>query len=160
MNQLLDRRIVRRGLIALVILSASLIVGASLAARGAEPKTPQKADAGVKIPPEIIAGIIRVESGGNPLAIGYNRDGSVDLGLVQINSQYLAYFARIYNLPNLNPFDPKQSRAFLRAHLLGLFHKTGSWPAAVCAYRYGATGSQRIDPATDVYVRRVIGGGW
>jgi hypothetical protein len=42
----------------------------------------------------VLRAILKVESGLNPNAIGYNRNGSVDLGLAQINSMHLPTLAK------------------------------------------------------------------
>ncbi|MFP7609856.1 type III secretion system invasion protein IagB [Serratia quinivorans] len=43
----------------------------------------------------LIAAIAQVESGMNPTTVGKNRDGTVDIGLMQINSSHLAKLKEI-----------------------------------------------------------------
>ena len=42
-----------------------------------------------QMPSALLKGISRVESGGNPNALNRNRDGSFDIGHMQINSRWL-----------------------------------------------------------------------
>lgn len=42
----------------------------------------------------VLRAILKVESGLNPNAIGYNRNGTVDLGLGQVNSMHLPTLAK------------------------------------------------------------------
>jgi len=40
------------------------------------------------VPVELLRSIAKVESNGNPLAVGYNKNGTIDYGLMQINSRW------------------------------------------------------------------------
>lgn len=51
--------------------------------------------------PEIMIAIARAESGMNPRAVNYNRNGSIDTGLFQVNS--------IHRYDGLSLFDPKKN---------------------------------------------------
>jgi soluble lytic murein transglycosylase-like protein len=139
--------------ITVFFLSVFIFLGCIWALSSARKISASPEKAAVEVPAAIVEGVIRVESGGNPLAVHYNADGSIDQGLCQINNRYLFYFATLYNLPNLDPFNPKQSREFLRRHLLGLFRITGSWRLAVSAYHSGPAGAC----LNDAYVTRVMG---
>lgn len=48
-----------------------------------------------RVPVELLRAISRVESGGNPVAVNRNRDGSVDVGHMQINSRWFANLAHL-----------------------------------------------------------------
>lgn len=50
------------------------------------------------VPKIVLLGIIRTESRGNPKAIGHNRDGTVDLGVMQINSRWIQKLNHDYGL--------------------------------------------------------------
>lgn len=54
------------------------------------------AQAGVRygVPPTVLVAIARTESNLNPRAINRNRDGSFDIGLMQINSQWWPTLAK------------------------------------------------------------------
>ena len=47
-----------------------------------------------RVNPAVLRAILRVESNLNPRAVGRNADGSVDLGIGQINSRHFAMLAR------------------------------------------------------------------
>lgn len=55
----------------------------------------EEAAAHYRVPAELLRAISRVESGGNPAAVNRNRDGSVDVGHMQINSRWFADLARL-----------------------------------------------------------------
>lgn len=48
-----------------------------------------------RVPAQLLRAISRVESGGNPVALNRNRDGSVDVGHMQINSRWFANLAHL-----------------------------------------------------------------
>lgn len=74
----------------------------------------------------ILQAIAEVESGMNPMAIGRNRDGSVDIGLMQINSRWLSVLAP-YGIRREDLYDPCVS-----IHV-------GAWILAQNIQRYGET---------------------
>ncbi len=51
--------------------------------------------------PEIMIAIAKAESGMNPKAVNYNRNGSIDTGLFQVNS--------VHGYDGLSLFDPKKN---------------------------------------------------
>lgn len=54
----------------------------------------ESAAARYQLPSEILYAIAKTESGGNPHAKNYNRDGSVDIGIMQINSRWAPTLAK------------------------------------------------------------------
>lgn len=67
-----------------------LLVAACLGAGQAQAYCWSRAGAQHAIEPELLKAIAAVESGLLPDAINYNKDGSRDIGLMQINSRHLA----------------------------------------------------------------------
>jgi len=78
---------------------------------------------------ELLYAIAKAESNLNPHAVSVNRNGSVDIGLMQINS----YWVRKYNLKEEWLFDPFYN-AMWGAYILRLcMNKFGnSWKAIDC----------------------------
>lgn len=90
------------------------------------------------IPVSILYPLIYTESTFNPDAVNKNSDGSIDYGLMQLNSKYLKYFYWKFN--NNVAIDPMNARENLRigcAYLLHLYNYTGSWRDAIWAYNAG-----------------------
>ena len=91
--------------------------------------------------PTFIKNFILAESSGNPSALNFNKDGTVDIGLLQQNSKAIPDFIRWYN--NGKKYDPLNWEDNLRislAHLARMRKKTGSLKGALCAYNMGLTG--------------------
>jgi soluble lytic murein transglycosylase-like protein len=65
----------------------------------------EQAGARFGVAPALLDAISRVESGRNPLARHQNRDGSEDLGHMQINSRWLRVLAS-YGIDRQRLFDP------------------------------------------------------
>lgn len=57
------------------------------------------------LPPSLLKAVSRVESSGNPAAVGRNADGSYDIGHMQINSRWLPVLRR-YGIDERTLFDP------------------------------------------------------
>lgn len=76
--------------------------------------------------PGLIEAIIIVESGFNPLAVNHNKNGSVDVGLMQINSFWFPTL-RKYGISVRDLFDPCVNV------------EVGTWILAQCIARYGYT---------------------
>lgn len=65
----------------------------------------EQAGAKYGVAPQLLYAIAKAESGLNPRAIGRNRNGSDDIGLMQINSSHLPRLAR-YGINQASLFDP------------------------------------------------------
>ena len=71
-----------------------------------------------KIPYEVVLAIITTENSSyDEYAYNINENESIDLGLCQINSEYIEYFANTYDIEDLNPFDPHDSITFVARHM-------------------------------------------
>ena len=64
-----------------------------------------KAATRYQVNPTLLHAIARTESGVNSRAVGYNRNGSRDIGLMQINSGWLPTLAR-HGITEQDLFDP------------------------------------------------------
>ena len=93
------------------------------------------------VPTWIMSRLIEYESGWNPYAVNENKNGSVDEGICQLNSDCVGDFERMYNmgLP-INTFDWRQNLRMGIKHLRYLYDKTGSWWSAVASYNMGYYG--------------------
>lgn len=88
------------------------------------------------ISPELLYAIAQQESSLNPSAVGYNRDGSYDLGLMQINSQHLPNLRKIgINKQQLK--DPCLSIIVGASILADMMKRYGYTWEAVGAYNAG-----------------------
>ena len=97
----------------------------------------------------LLRAIAQVESGGNPVALGKNADGTEDIGLMQINSRWLPKLAS-YGIARQDLLDPctnVQVGAWVLSQNLRRYGYT--W-RAVGAYNAGKEGKR------EVYVRRVM----
>lgn len=91
-----------------------------------------------EIPVKMAYDLIMHESRWDERAVNHNRDGSRDLGIMQLNSRYLSEFAERYN--NGEPIDPWMWRVSFDiglAHLATLYRQTGDWKGAVASYNMG-----------------------
>lgn len=96
------------------------------------------------VPTWIMSRLIEYESGWNPYAVNENKNGSIDEGICQLNSDCIDDFERMHNmgLP-INTFDWRQNLRIGIKHLRYLYDKTGSWWSAVASYNMGYYGWSR-----------------
>ncbi|ELD0488139.1 transglycosylase SLT domain-containing protein [Escherichia coli] len=86
---------------------------------------------------DLLRAIALQESRGNPNAIGINHNGSIDVGLMQINSQH-AGFLKNYGISMLNLKQNVCLNIFVGAYILSKgFKKWGEGWNAVGAYNAG-----------------------
>ena len=114
--------------------------------------------------PAFIKNFILAESSGNPYALNFNKDGTVDIGLLQQNSRSIPDFYRWYNKGK--PYDPLDWEENLRislAHFARMRKKTGSLKGALCAYNMGLTGyyeyqagKRPLPEETKILIKRVL----
>lgn len=67
---------------------------------------------------EILLAIITTENQNYDVSAKcYNSNGTVDMGLCQINSAYVDYYADTYNIENLDPYNVTQAVTFVARHM-------------------------------------------
>jgi soluble lytic murein transglycosylase-like protein len=82
------------------------------------------------VPPGLLWAIAKVESNFNPAAIGYNRDGSYDYGVMQINSRWADQLGlQVWNTLN-DPCTNVKVGASILADCLGRYGYT--WEGIGC----------------------------
>lgn len=86
------------------IVFTVMIASCSLASAG-ESKCFREASIRYGIPEEVLRAISHVESRGNPRALNKNRNGSADIGHMQINSSWLPKLAK-YGINKENLMNP------------------------------------------------------
>ena len=70
------------------------------------------------IPITVILAIMTTENElYDPYAKSKNDNGTYDMGLCQVNSNYYEEFGKKYNIDNFNPYDPKQAIEFIAKHM-------------------------------------------
>lgn len=94
-----------------------------------------------KLPPRLVNNILGHESGFNTQAINYNWNGSIDMGIAQINSKYYQYYKETF-LSDLNPWDAESSIHFCTKYLRYLIDHSESYEVAIIAYNRGLQGSK------------------
>lgn len=107
--------------------------------------------------PHLLYAIADKESSLNPKAIGYNKNGSQDLGLMQINSSWLPALAR-FGIRRDHLWEPCTNIHVGAWILAQAVSKIGYNWSAVGAYNTGVgvakdTESKRIRYSSDVYRR-------
>ena len=111
------------------------------------------------IPSALVCSVIdRENAPWNPEAISApNSDGSVDLGLMQINSYFWDEFAAAAGAIDGNPLDPIDNIEVGVSRLAALRAQMGNWFDAVMAYRMGAVGALRDLPDSSYdYARSIL----
>ncbi len=132
-------------------------------AKGAETNTKRWAEmvkkacarSGISQYAGLVRAFMNTESGGNPEAVGYNRDSngnvvSYDQGLMQLNSNY---FSR------KDIMDPQVNIDTAVRHIAGLIGKyKGDMPKIIQAYNCGHAEGEAAVPAStiNIYVPRVL----
>jgi soluble lytic murein transglycosylase-like protein len=101
------------------------------------------------VPVDILRSIAEVESNRNPLAVGYNKDGTIDYGLMQINSSWYGKLGH-------------QMWADLTVDVCSNV-KAGAWILSQCIKTYGNTPEaigcyHAVSPEKRMrYARKVLG---
>ena len=93
----------------------------------------EQAAARYSVSSELLYAIARTESGLNPQAIGHNRNGSRDIGLMQINSTWLPQLSK-HGIAERDLFDPCTSIHVGAWILAGNVQRLGYTWEAVGAY--------------------------
>ncbi|MBV8047788.1 MAG: lytic transglycosylase domain-containing protein [Paludibacterium sp.] len=131
----------------------ALLLCLALFARPALAGCWQEAGSRYQIDPWLLWSIAKVESGFNPRAIHRNRDGSYDIGLMQINSRHLPRLARYGYDERLLLDNPCASVMVGGWILAGFMRQYGDGWRAIGAYNAGtAPGRDRL---RDAYAQKV-----
>lgn len=95
------------------------------------------------VPIEVLSNIARVESKFNPKAVSPERaSGSRDLGMFQINSNYLLWFGKRYVGQYIDPMKPDEAILVASRHLKYLYNTYGDWRIAVRLYNSGESSTK------------------
>jgi hypothetical protein len=121
--------------------SQQTVVSAANNWNAANPTRPQ-------IDPNILLGIMMQESGGNPNAINYNSNGSVDYGLMQLNT------GSFPNAASLSPGDNVTTGTAYFGQLMNTFN--GNTYQAIAAYNSGAGSVMKNGITNPKYVDGVL----
>ncbi|NCG53639.1 transglycosylase SLT domain-containing protein [Serratia fonticola] len=108
-----------------------------------------------KIDPDLLRAIAWNESKFNPVAVGQNSDGSLDIGLMQINTQHANKLSALGISQNHLSQDPCMN-IYTGAYILATsFKKWGvSW-AAVGAYNAGFKDTHKQDLRRYKYAKKI-----
>ncbi|MGE5590985.1 MAG: transglycosylase SLT domain-containing protein [Bacillota bacterium] len=90
--------------------------------------------------PVMVLQLIEVESGWDADLVHRNSDGSVDRGLMQLNSGTWPWLAAHVGLKHADPLDPEDNLAMGTWYLAYLLRRYGSEEAALTAYNRGEQG--------------------
>ncbi|KVT90665.1 lytic transglycosylase [Burkholderia ubonensis] len=105
------------------------------------------------IDPLLLAAIAKVESAMNPRAMNHNRNGTYDIGLMQINSSHLPRLIKVGVTHKRLIDEPCTSIDTGASILAGFIERHGYTWNAVGAYNAGS--SPKREPARKVYATKV-----
>lgn len=111
--------------------------------------------------PSLIYALVHYESWWYPTAVGYNPNGTRDLGLMQLNSRYMHYFAAAHYTQDgsFDPFNPYHNLEVGLKHFASLLaYYEGDIIYALSAYNAGRYAVDRgyIPTSTRNYRSRII----
>lgn len=114
-----------------------------------------------EVPIEIVLAVIEQESSFNPLAVNYNRNGSMDIGLMQINTKSMPHFQQVFEQKGIYSLDatsPRDNIWMGVAYLAELYETFGNWYDAITAYNAGPTRTRngRAPEVSLRYAERVL----
>lgn len=112
------------------------------------------------VPPKLVRSIIQQESEWDVDNISRNKNGTKDMGLMQLNSRYIDYYKKLFWKSDkpFNPLSAKDNATIgirYLAHLIKYYH--GNTDLAVQAYNCGPTAvdAGKIPASTIAYLARV-----
>ncbi|WP_366924033.1 transglycosylase SLT domain-containing protein [Metallumcola ferriviriculae] len=110
------------------------------------------------LPKEMVYNLIETESKFRPEAVNnQNTNGTVDRGLMQINSRYAPWFAQKVGIDNFNYkmlFQPEINLEIGMWYLKSMYNRYHNWHAVLTAYNKGPTGMKRYYRRTGAYQSR------
>lgn len=108
-----------------------------------------------QIEPELLQAIAIVESGLNQYALNKNNNGTVDIGLMQINSSHFPLLKQ-YNITDVKLRDDPCQNVIVGAWLLAdNFRRQGYNWDAVGMYNVGNGRSERHTKLRNIYIRKI-----
>jgi soluble lytic murein transglycosylase-like protein len=112
-----------------------------------------------QVPLNILIGLLREESHFNPNTTNINKNGTIDKGIAQLNSDYQSDFEWFDNNQKaFDPYDADTSIMVAASYLRRLYKCFRSWDLAVAAYNCGPgkVSDGLIPQRTKDYVTRII----
>ena len=110
------------------------------------------------VPTHIALAVAQVESGTKMIVSETNTNGSHDIGIFQLNSNFIDYFEeRLWQ--NQWDFDPNAVFDNIEMGIMilkDLAMRTGNWDDAIKAYHVGLTGLHIYPDSADAYFNKVI----
>ncbi|HRS26600.1 MAG TPA: transglycosylase SLT domain-containing protein [Methanofastidiosum sp.] len=94
------------------------------------------------VPSSIAIAVALYESQLQADCLNYNKNGTKDIGLYQLNSEYIPYFLWKLQYPfskTFNPYNPVHSASIGIGYLAYLYKQFGTWELALMAYNGGPT---------------------
>jgi soluble lytic murein transglycosylase-like protein len=127
------------------------LLSVSAGSQAAQPCTWETAAARYGVNASVLYAIAQQESGLNPAAVNLNADGSYDLGLTQINSQWLPHLSK-FGITSAHLMDPC-TNLNVGAYILALsMQRHGNTWRAIGAY-HSSTPWRRDQYAMSIYKR-------
>jgi soluble lytic murein transglycosylase-like protein len=111
-----------------------------------------------QIPTPYLFRLVEKESKGDRFVVSYNKNGTIDLGLLQHNSKYYDYFKWRYNKGiDYDPFNIQDNLRIGCKHLKTLYKHTGTWEGTFVAWNCGLTRYRSGDiPTTSMELMRFV----
>jgi soluble lytic murein transglycosylase-like protein len=113
-----------------------------------------------EVPYIILARMASAESDWRRFATGKNKDGSIDSGIMQLNSKSINYFEWKFNEGKvIDPFNTDTSFKIAAQYIQFLYKRTDNYCLAVAAYNCGLTRvkNKTIPKKTFEYLTKVFG---
>lgn len=89
------------------------------------------------VPPLYFVRLIKLESNWNVNAVNWNKNGTVDRGIAQLNSASLPHFMAYNGGQTIDPLDPSIAIPVATRHLAYLYDTVGTWWGAVMSFNCG-----------------------
>lgn len=119
-----------------------------------------KASIKYKVPILYLSRLLREESNFNPHALNYNDNGTIDMGIAQLNNKYIPeYVWKYHKMKLIDPFDPEVSINIAAAILANNYRVLKDWERSIQAYNCGLSKvyARKVPDKTKAYAIRIIG---